>query len=248
MTRPLRSAGPWRRAVRVIAISKAVRRSLMESGLLEEDITIVTPAIDVALTARTRPCDLGPVAGVPPGAFVVLAVSALTAEKGIDILIDAMADARVSAAGIHCVIAGDGPERGELEARARALPVPGRVHFLGHLTDPLPVIGAAGVLVMPSREEAFGSTILDALALSIPVIGADAGGIPEALSYGGGVTFPSGDGFALAGEMHRLATEPAQRDELSQNAAKAATRFDLPGMVDTTLRVYRSVMERVERQ
>jgi glycosyltransferase involved in cell wall biosynthesis len=101
---------------------------------------------------------------------------------------------------------------------------------------------------MPSREEAFGSTILDALALGVPVIAAAVGGIPEALAYGGGRTFPAGDTGALAGQLHALAADPGRRAALSQDAAAAARQFDLPAMVERTLSVYRSVMEDVERQ
>jgi len=101
---------------------------------------------------------------------------------------------------------------------------------------------------MPSREEAFGSTILDALAMGVPVIGANVGGIPEALAEGGGVTFPPEDAATLAGEIARLSADGAFRESLSRAGRAAARHFDLPGMVEQTLAVYRSVMERVERQ
>ena len=208
MTRALRSAGPWRRASAVIAISSAVRRGLIESGVGEEGISLVHPAIDVALTRQTWPIKWETIGGIPPGAFVALAVAALTEEKGIDLLVDAMADSRVASTSAHCVIAGKGPETALLALRASALKGPARVHFMGHVTDPLPLIAGAGVLVMPSREEAFGSTILDALALGVPVIGAAVGGIPEALAHGGGVTFPAGDPAALATEIASLAGDP----------------------------------------
>ena len=248
MTRPLRNAIPWRRAERVIAISGAVRESLVESGVSADDIVVVAPGIDVEETASTTPADWSSIPGIPPGAFVVVAVSALTEEKGIDVLIDAMADSRLLDGRVHCVIAGAGPEMGVLALRASAHQPPGRVHFLGQISDPLPVIAAAGALVMPSREEAFGSTILDALALGVPVIGSNVGGIPEALAEGGGVTFPSGDAASLAGEIAALWGNRSRWESLSVGGRRAAPQFGLEGMVNRTLAVYRSVMERVERQ
>jgi len=248
MTRPLRSAGPWRRASRLIAISRAVRQSLIESGIEAAAIDIVTPAIDVAATARVTPYDWNARPGIHPGSFKVVAVSALTREKGIDLLVQAMAEPAIASADIDCVVAGDGPERDQLVTLARALGVAEHVHFMGHMADPLPLIAAAGVLLVPSREEAFGSTILDALALGIPVIGTEVGGIPEALSHGGGVMVPAGDGSALAAEVQRIAGDADLRKTMSRNASEAALNFDLPGMVERTLAVYRSVMERIERQ
>lgn len=248
MTRPLRNAVPWRRAESVIAISQAVRAALIESGIADSTISVVPPAIDVQQTAATRPGDWSTIPDIPPKALVVIAVSALTEEKGIDILIDAMADARVVSAGVHCVIAGAGPETGVLALRASALQGSGRVHFMGQIAEPLPLIAAASVLVVPSREEAFGTTILDALALGVPVVGAEVGGIPEALAQGGGVTFPAGDAVALAGRIAALAGDVGLREAMGQAGRRAASYFDLPGMVERTLVVYRSVMERVERQ
>jgi glycosyltransferase involved in cell wall biosynthesis len=248
MTRPLRNSVPWRRAESVIAISEAVRAALVESGITDASISVVPPAIDVHRTVATRPGDWSAIPGVPPQAMIVIAVSALTEEKGIDLLVDAMADARVIASGVHCVIVGAGPENGLLALRASALQPSGRVHFMGQVSDPLPLIAAASILVVPSREEAFGTTILDSLALGVPVIGSDVGGIPEALAQGGGVTFPAGDPVALAGCIASLLGDVGVREGMAQAGRRAATFFDLPGMVDRTLGVYRSVMERVERQ
>lgn len=248
MTRQLRSSGPWRRARRVIAISSAVRDALIESGVNPGAISLIHPAIDVGLTRKALPIEWNTVAPIPPGVVVVLALAALTREKGIDLLLDAMGDSRVAAEPIHCVIAGKGPESAVLALRARALEPPGRVHFIGHVADPLPLLAAAGGLVVPSREEAFGSTILDALALGIPVIAARVGGIPEALAYGGGVTFRAGDPGALATELVSLVADPARRARMAASGRDAAPNFDLAGMVDRTLAVYRSVTEDVERQ
>ena len=248
MTRLLRSAGPWRRAIRLIAISRSVRQGLIESGIRPEVIDIVTPAIDVTATSRVTPYDWNALPGTHTTSFMVVAVSALTREKGIDLLIEAIGAPEVASSNVECVIAGDGPERDKLVTMSRALGAAERVHFMGHVEDPLPLIAAAGVLVMPSREEAFGSTILDALAMGIPVIGAEVGGIPEALSHGGGLTVPAGDSLALAAEVQRLAGDAALWKTLSRNAAEAARHYDLPGMVERTLGVYRSVMEGIERQ
>ena len=248
MTRPVRRVGPWHRAAGIIAISGAVREGLVTSGIPATSISLVHPGIDVAATRNTRPISWQSIAPIPEGAFVVLAVSALTEEKGLDLLVDAMGDPEVGATGAFCVIAGQGPEREALESRASAHRPSGRVQLLGQVTDPLPLVAAAGLLVMPSREEAFGSTILDALALGVPVVGAAVGGIPEALGHGGGVTFPAGDRNALAGEIVRVARDPELRAKLARDGRQAAGHFDLPGMVDQTLGVYRSVMERVERQ
>ena len=241
MARPLRAPGPWRRAAKVIAISEAVRVSLIQSGIDAGRIELIPPAIDVTSTSEVDPGSWLRLPGIPPQASIVVAVSALTPEKGIDILVDAAALLRDRCRELHWVIAGAGPEQQALAARAGALNSGQCVHFLGHLGDPLPVIAGATVLVVPSREEGFGSVILDALALGTPVVGAAVGGIPDALSRGGGVLVPAEDPEALAQAVERLVGNPNLRDQLSAEARVAAQSFDLGPMVKQVAALYRSV-------
>lgn len=247
MTRPLRRPGSWRQAAKVIAISNAVRDSLFRSGIAPDRIAVIPPAIEVERTARSRAVDWIDLGLALPG-DVVVTVAALTPEKGIDVLIDAATELHEARPELQWVVAGAGPERATLEARTKALNAASYVHFLGHLPDPLPVIAAATVLVLPSREEAFGSIILDALALGIPVVASAVGGIPEALGGGGGILVPPGDGPALARVVESIAGDPARRMQLSRDAQRAVKHFDLGPMVDRVVVLYRSVKESLEAQ
>ncbi|HET9515573.1 MAG TPA: glycosyltransferase [Gemmatimonadales bacterium] len=247
MNRPLRRPGPWRQAAKVIAISNAVRDSLYRSGIAPDRIVVIPPAIEVERTAETRPADWKPFGLAEPGS-VAVAVAALTPEKGIDVLIEAATRLHRARPELHWVIAGGGPERRTLEARTMALNAGSYVHFLGQLRDPLPVIAAATVFVLPSREEGFGSIILDALALGIPVIATAVGGIPEALGGGGGILVPPGDAPALARVVESIESDPARRMQLSQEARRAVKHFDLGPMVDRVSVLYRSVEELLETQ
>jgi glycosyltransferase involved in cell wall biosynthesis len=248
MTRPLRRPGPWQQAAKVIAISNAVRDSLFRSGVAPDRIEVIPPAIDVERTAETRAVDWKNDFGLAVPGSVAVTVAALTPEKGIDVLIEAATELHRVRPELHWVIAGAGSERPTLEARTTALNAASYVHFLGQLSDPLPVIAAATVFVLPSREEAFGSVILDALALGIPVIASAVGGIPEALGGGGGILVPPGDGPALARVVESIVSDPARRMQLSQDARRAVKHFDLGPMVDRVAVLYRSVKESLEAQ
>jgi glycosyltransferase involved in cell wall biosynthesis len=248
MARPLRRSGIWRRAARVIAISQAVQQSLLESGVDRGRIDLIPPAIEVDRTRRTVPSDWTVALRIPPGFPVAVAVAALTYEKGIDLVLDAAVQLHGDIPALHWVIAGDGPERSRLEARAGALQALPYVHFLGHLADPLPIMAAATVLVVPSREEGFGSVILDALALGTPVVASNVGGVPEALGAGGGWLVPAGRSVALADAVAQIVRDPARRLQMSQEASRAAWRFDLSPMVERVVALYRSVKESVEAQ
>ena len=159
----------------------------------------------------------------------------------MDILIEAAAQLHDRFPSLHWIIVGAGPEQEALAALTSALKSGPYVHFLGHLGDPLPIIAGATVVVVPSREEGFGSVILDALALGTPVVGAAVGGIPDALARGGGVLVPSNDPAALAQAVERLITDPVHRNRLSAEARKAAESYDLGPMVNRVAALYRSV-------
>jgi glycosyltransferase involved in cell wall biosynthesis len=204
--------------------------------------------VDLDSLKGVRPVSWVDLLRVGPGAMVLVAVSALTPEKGIDLLVEAASVLHRRYPALHWVIAGDGPERPALEQRAGALQVVPVVHFLGNLADPLPLIAGATVLVVPSREEGFGTVILDALGLGIPVIGAAVGGIPQALAAGGGDLFEPGSPEALAQAVEQLVTRPADRQRLAREGPAAAGRFALPAMVDRVAALYRSVKESIEAQ
>ena len=128
-----------------------------------------------------------------------LVASRLAPEKGVDIAIDAC---RV--ADIALVVAGDGPERSALEARARESG--GEVRFLGRVDDTLlkSLRAGAAVALMPSRSaETFGLAAAEAMAVGLPVAASRVGALPELMDEQGLV--PAGDAGALAQAIGRLA-------------------------------------------
>jgi glycosyltransferase involved in cell wall biosynthesis len=132
-----------------------------------------------------------------------LVVSRLAPEKGIDVAIDAC-----RMAGIALVVAGDGPERAALEARARE---GGRdVRFLGRVDDArlASLRAGAAVALAPSRSaETFGLAAAEAMAAGLPVAASRVGALPELVDEQGLV--PAGDAPALAQAIGRLAGDRA---------------------------------------
>jgi glycosyltransferase involved in cell wall biosynthesis len=109
-----------------------------------------------------------------------VAAGRLAAEKGFDLLIEAIA--LLSDPRIHLTILGEGPLRGELEALARERGVSERVRFAGFQANPYVFFAKASALVMSSRFEPFPNVVLEALACGTPVIATPApGGILEIL-------------------------------------------------------------------
>ena len=224
-----------RSAARIVAVSDGLHRELIERWGADPRKTerIYNPVtIDVAGAAETA-VDL---ASRPE---VILAVGRLSPEKGMDTLIGALA--RMTRTEARLVIAGDGPERGRLERQAIELGVADRVTFLGQVADVRPLYRQARLVAVPSRSEAFGMVLVEALAHGLPIVATASGGPVEILDGGHiGRLVPVEDPAALAiGIDHDLADpgDPAPRFERARAfsldagfAAWARVVDDLAGM------------------
>lgn len=157
----------------------------------------------------------------------VACVSRLSHEKGVDVLVDAVAflDDDV---GVD--IAGDGPDRARLEDRARDLVPPGRITFHGQVPreQAMQLLRSAAVTAVPSRcYENQPMVVLEAFSVGTPVVGSDLGGISELIRDGrDGLVVPPGDPVALAGALQELLDRPAQARLMgSRGRDRARTTF-----------------------
>ncbi|HEY3865242.1 MAG TPA: glycosyltransferase family 4 protein [Solirubrobacteraceae bacterium] len=176
----------------VIVPSAFARERLRALGapLDWERVHVLPPPVRVAARASRA------VAG-----SYALVVSRLSPEKGVDVAIDAC-----RAAGVALVVAGDGPERDALRARA----VGADVRFVGHVDDEqLAALRASAALALaPSRSaETFGLAAAEAMAVGLPVVASRVGALPELLDEQSLV--PAGDAGALALAIGRLAGDRA---------------------------------------
>jgi L-malate glycosyltransferase len=155
-------------------------------------------------------------------AHLVVCVAALIPEKGVETLIRAFGDSRLT--GNRLEIVGDGPQRPALEALAAELGLRDRVHFVGMQSDVELRMGRAAVVVHPALwGEAFGLTIAEAMFASKAIVASRVGAIPELLGEGecGLLTAP-GDSEGLVVAIVNLLSSVDRRRELGQAAAKRA--------------------------
>lgn len=238
---PLRRMGFWRFATRIIAVSTAVRDALIASGVPAGKVTVVHDGIAVGEVARTAPLDARPGLGIAPGTPLAIATGALVGHKDHATLVRAAHIASATRPDLRWVIAGQGPLRPALEALVRELGLEDRVYLLGEVPDAVRLVAAADLFVMPSAMEGLGTSVLDAMALGIPVVATRAGGIPEVLRGGAGLLVDPGDPGALASAVLRVLADSALQQSLTLRAREAVDRYSDERMAEGVLRVYRSL-------
>lgn len=183
----------------------------------------------------------------------VVTVGRLHPDKGIDVLLHAMARLRRRLPSARAVVVGGeqpGHEghRTELLDLRRRLDLDDAVDFPGVLNRPQPVLLDARAYVQPSRErtELQPVAVLEAMAVGLPVVATRVGGVPEMLDNGRlGLLVPPEDPPALAASLARVLEDPALGDELGR-AAQAHVRAacSVEGMIDLVERVYASLPPR----
>jgi glycosyltransferase involved in cell wall biosynthesis len=236
----LRRRGFWGRADRVIAISRAVADVLASDGISPERIAVIHSGVNLDDLRRTPRLGIRERLGLAPGATVAANVAALVGHKDHATLLRAAARLADRFPALHWVVAGEGPERPALERLRGELRLDGRVHLLGHIPDPARLVADADLFVMSSREEGLGTSVLDAMALGIPVASTAAGGLPEMLQNGAGVLAPPRDPDALAHAVARVLAEPGLARALAERASSAVEGFTAARMAEAVRSVYRS--------
>lgn len=195
--------------------------------------------------------------GVPEGATVVAGVARLVRFKGFDVLLAAADRFLAGRPGVHLVIAGDGPERPGLEARAAASPHAGRIHLPGALDRDgvAALLAAAELFVNPAIDrpdgfvETLGVATLEAAATGVPAVGSRVGGVPETIEDGvTGVLVPPGDPAALASAVGALLDHPERRASLGRAAReRVRERFSWSTLARQVAAVYRRLLAGEER-
>jgi len=227
-------AGPFRhveraltrRAARVIAITEALKRFNVDRvGLPAEKIDVVHYGLDAPPQAWGENADLG----LPDGARVLLAISRLVPQKGLDVAVRALRRVREEEPRAVLVVLGEGPERARLAGDGVYLP--------GRVGDVSALLGRAELLVHPARWEGFGLALLEAMLAGKPVVASRVSSIPEIVADGvTGLLVPPDDPEALAAAILRVLRGPGRLGEAG--LARARSEFSVERMARRTLAVY----------
>ncbi len=229
-----------------IAISEAARHNMLaRKDAPAERITVVPNGIpDIERSSLSLPDQLRAELSVPINAPLVLCVARLEREKDIATLINAMKLVNAELPGYVCLIAGEGSQKQELSRIIQSLGLDKSVRLLGFRTDALALINACDVLCLPSAVEAFGLTLVEAMALNKPVISTNIGGPAEIVLDGcTGRLVPPADSYSLGRAIIELVQDQDTRIAMGRSGRKRyLEQFTAERMARETLAVYHKIL------
>jgi glycosyltransferase involved in cell wall biosynthesis len=182
--------------------------------------------------------------GVSRGAPLAVLVASLSEAKDPLTFVRAIAVARREVPALHALLVGDGPLRDALESEISALGLGGFVHLTGFRTDPESLEAAASVVVLTSKSlEGTPGVLLDALAVGVPIVATNVGGVPEVIEHEvSGLIVPIGDAEAVGHAIVRVLRDAPLASRLSAGGRARAPLFSIENTVDRTMEVYRELL------
>jgi glycosyltransferase involved in cell wall biosynthesis len=205
----------------VISTSAATARLLVDDyGVPAEHLTVVKPGTDRVATHEPRQSD---------EPMTLLTVGAIVPRKGYDVLVEALA--RLKDRPWRLVIVGDNTRSPETAARLdediARYGLSDRVEIVGPVPDGdlVEFYAEADLFVLPSRFEGYGMAYTEAVAHGVPVIGTDAGAIPDTVPPGAGILVPPDDVDALANALKQVMDDANERERLAAGARAASASF-----------------------
>ncbi len=191
----------------IVAISESIRSQLLSQGIPAPLLRIVYEGLDLAQYPDRKES-----APQPDRPVIIGTLAYLSPEKGLKHLVEAAVLMPGARSRMRFVIVGDGDCRRELEEQVHARNLDACFQFAGFRDNIGDYLASFDIFVLPSLSEGLSSSILSAMASSLPVVATDVGGIPELVRDGdNGLLVPPADAAALAKALQFLVENPEER-------------------------------------
>ena len=207
----------------VTAVSDYLKQQTIREFDIQREIRVIHNFIDSARPAQRRnQCDRESYA--PHGEKILMHASNFRPVKRVEDVVRIFAEvhARIPA---KLILIGDGPERPFIQQLIKDLKLSANVYFLGEQDHLEPLFFCADLFLLPSEQESFGLTALEAMNCSVPVIATETGGLPEVITHGEtGYLYPVGEIKKMAEKSIELLSNPEKHELFKQQARRRATQ------------------------
>jgi N-acetyl-alpha-D-glucosaminyl L-malate synthase BshA len=226
----------------VTAVSEFLRKMTVDEFQVTQPIEVIYNFVDLAEYCPTRAYkDVSAFAA--PGEKILVHVSNFRPVKRVLDVIRILEKVRHEVPAVLLLV-GDGPERTSAQALARRLGMQDHVRFLGRQDSAQEILARGDVFLFPSELESFGLAALEAMACGVPVVGSDAGGLPELVRHAEtGYLLPVGDIDGMAARTVELLKDAERRRAMGQaGRSRASSLFSADRIVSQYEQYYEKVL------
>jgi len=227
----------------VVAISENIRQVLLSDGISAEKIVTIHSGIDLKKYSDSEtPANFREKWSIPENSIIVGTISAFVGHKDYPTLLKAAARVIENSEKIYFLAVGEGRLLTDMKKLARDLKITSRFIFTGFQREVGQFLKSFDIFVISSKKEGLGTSVLDAQAAGLPVIGTAAGGIPEMIENGiNGMLVEPQNPVKLASAILDLADNPQRCLNMGSKAKESVERFSIDNTVARNLSLYQEL-------
>jgi glycosyltransferase involved in cell wall biosynthesis len=228
----------------IVAISENIKNILAKDGLETTKITVIRSGIDLdKFNQSPKDGKLRQMLNIRPNAILVGTIAALVGHKDYPTLLKAAEIVNAADENVYFIAVGDGNKKVKIQNLAETLNLKGRFIFLGYRTDIGNVLKALDIFVLASKLEGLGTAVLEAMSVGLPIIGTNAGGIPEMVNDGkNGLLVQKENPEALAKAILDLCENRGKRKAFSQASLQMVKAYSKDITARKNIELYEKIL------
>ncbi len=230
---------------KMIAVSQATKQLMLDSGLPPKKIEIVLNAIDVdAWNRKNITSTIREEFSIPETSKIVGVIGRLRYEKDIQTTLKVAQKVNRERPDTYWLIVGDGPDRQEAQNTVTQMGLSDKILFTGFRKDAMNIYAALDMFASTSLMEGTPNTVLEALAMEVPVVHTKVGGVPELIEDGHtGIFCKVGDVEGIAGEILSILNDDEKAKRLRENGRQTVcTKFSFENRLKKVEAIYEELL------
>jgi N-acetyl-alpha-D-glucosaminyl L-malate synthase BshA len=227
----------------ITSVSESLKKDTLSTFKIDNKITVIPNFINISdYAASLEHCVKRKYA--PNNEKVLVHISNFRKVKRVDDVVRIFESVKKEMPA-KLILVGDGPEKSGIEQLCRQLNLSQDVVHVGKIADPKEILNMADLFLLPSETESFGLSALEAMAMRVPVISTNGGGLPEVNVHGvTGFLSPVGDVADMSKHAIELLNNPGMLNTFRNNAFEQAKKFDIDTVLPQYERLYQQTLVR----
>lgn len=225
----------------ITSVSESLKKDTLSTFKIDNKITVIPNFINIKDYEMEREHCIKRKYS-PNGEKVIVHISNFRKVKRVEDVVQIF-DRIKKECPAKLILVGDGPERPAIELLCRQLNLNHDVIMLGKIADPKEILSVADLFILPSETESFGLSALEAMAMRVPVISTNSGGLPEVnLNANTGFLSKVGDVEEMSKNALSLLKDPEMMEKFRKNAFTQAKRFDIEKVLPMYEKIYQQTV------